>query len=95
MKILALEREINGADWNDAETLLEQEAHHVFQLYLNDHLREIYFTENKTAVLILETENQAAAEHLLNQLPLVKAGKIRFEVMMLKPYTGYTRIIQN
>ena len=95
MKILAIEKEVEGTTWEHTEKLLEQEAQHVFQLYLSDSLREIYFTEDKTAVLILETKDKTTAEKLLNDLPLVKAGKIAFEIMELKPYTGYERIIKN
>ena len=95
MKILALEREIEGTVWDNTETLLEQEAQHIFQLYLSDSLREIYFTENKNAVLIMETKDKKAAERLLNSLPLVKSGKIKFEIMELKPYSGFERIIKN
>ena len=95
MKILALEKEIEGAIWEHIEKLLEQEAQHVFQLYLSDCLREIYFTEDKNAVLILETEDRKTAEKLLNDLPLVKSGKIRFEIWELRPYSGYERILTN
>jgi hypothetical protein len=95
MKILALEREIEGVEWDNTGKLLEQEAQHVFQLYISDCLREIYFTEDKNAVLILETEDRNTAEKLLNDLPLVKAKKIRFEIIELKPYTGYERIMKN
>ena len=93
MKILALEREIEGVEWDNTEKLLEQEARHVFQMYLSDNLREIYFTEENNAVLIMETADRKTAEILLNTLPLVKSGKIKFEIMELKPYTGFARII--
>jgi Ni,Fe-hydrogenase III component G len=89
MKILALEREIEGVNLDNTKQLLEQEAHHVFQLYLSDSLREIYFTEDNNAVLILETKDKQSAKILLNTLPFVKSGKIRFEIMELKPYKGY------
>jgi hypothetical protein len=95
MKILALEREIEGTVWDNTEKLLEQEAQHVFQLYFFFNLREIYFTEDNNAVLILETKDRNAAEILLNSLPLVKSGKIKFEIMELKPYSGFERILKN
>jgi len=95
MKILALERDIEGTVWENTEALLEQEAQHIFQLYLSGSLREIYFTEDKNAVLIVETEDKEAAEKLLNCLPLVKSGKIKFEIMELKPYSGFERICRN
>jgi hypothetical protein len=94
MKILAIENEIEGVEWAGLEDLLKEEAQHVFNLYLSDSLREIYFTESKNAILILETENKEAALKLLDALPLVKSGKITFEVMELKPYTGYERIMR-
>jgi len=95
MKILALEREVEGTTWEDTETLLEEEAKHIFELYLSNHLREIYFTQDNNAVLILEATDREAAEELLHHLPLVQAGKIRFEIFGLAPYTGYTRILSH
>src|SRR5687768_11737728 len=94
MKILAIEKEIEGVEWDNLEDLLKDEAQHVYNLYLSDSLREIYFTENKNAVLIMETEDKMTAIKLLDTLPLVKSGKIKFEVMELRPYTGYERIIR-
>jgi len=93
MKILAIEKETEGIDWNDLTDLLKEEAHHVYKLYLSGVLREIYFTENKNAVLVLEVLNKDEAVELLDTLPLVKSGKIKFEVMALNPYTGYERIM--
>ena len=94
MKILAIEKVIEGVDWNHTEKLLVQEAQHVFQLYLSDCLREIYFTEDKCAVLIMETKDCKTAKTVLDALPLVKSGKIGFDIMALKPYTGFERIIK-
>ena len=94
MKILAIENEIEGVEWDNSEDLLKDEAQHVYNLYLSDSLREIYFTENKNAVLMMETEDKKTAIKLLDTLPLVKSGKIKFEVMELRPYTGYERIMR-
>ncbi|MBK7245132.1 MAG: hypothetical protein IPH98_14970 [Saprospiraceae bacterium] len=94
MKILAIEKEMKDVDWNNLGDLLKDEAQHVFHLYLSNSLREIYFTENKNAVLVLEAANKNAANELLKTLPLVKSGKIQFETMELRPYTGYERIMK-
>lgn len=94
MKILAIENEIEGVEWGNSEDLLKDEAQHVYNLYLSDSLREIYFTENKNAILMMETEDKKTAIKLLDTLPLVKSGKIKFEVMELRPYTGYERIMR-
>lgn len=95
MKILAKEKEIGSVNWDVFENLLKDEASRIFELYLSDSLREIYFTENKTAVLILETADIKTAKILLDSLPLVKSGMIKFDVMELRPYTGYERILQS
>lgn len=94
MKILAIEKETAGTDWGQLQDLLMQEARHVYQLYLSDALREIYFTENKNAVLVLEAPDTHTALQLLQTLPLVKSGKIAFELMELHPYSGYERIMK-
>ena len=94
MKILAIENEMEGVEWDNSGDLLKEEAQHVYDLYLKNSLREIYFTENKNAILVLETEDKQAAIKLLDALPLVKSGKIKFAVMELRPYTGYERIMR-
>lgn len=94
MKILAIEKEINGAKWDNLSDLLKNEARHVFELYLTDVLREIYFTENKNAVLVLESEDKLTAKKLLDSFPLVESGKIEFELMELRPYNGYERLMK-
>lgn len=94
MKILAIEKGIKEVKWDSSIDILEQEAQHVFRLYLSDTLREIYFTEDQEAVLVLETENKEAAKILLDSLPLVKAGKIRYDLLDLRPYMGYERLIR-
>nr|WP_321357833.1 hypothetical protein [uncultured Draconibacterium sp.] len=95
MKLLAIEKEVEGANWSNADDLLKNEAHHVFELYLSDILREIYFTENKNAVLILEAKDKPSAKKILDSFPLVKSGKIKFDLMELRPYNGFERIMNS
>lgn len=94
MKILAIEKELEDADWSAAKEILDDEARHVYELYLSGFLREIYFNDEHCAVLMLECENKERATELLNSFPLVKNGLIRFEVTTLNPYTGYERIMK-
>ena len=94
MKILAISKEVEGADWSDVTLTLEQEARRVYEMYLEGHLREICFTEDQDAVIILECESKEESTRLLGSLPLVEKGLLRFEVMELNPYTGYERILK-
>lgn len=93
MKLLAIEKELQPVNWqNESETLME-EARSVYQLLLADELREIYFTENKQAVLILECADKTSAQQLLSKLPLAKKGLVTFDVFELRPYTGLSRLM--
>jgi hypothetical protein len=94
MKILAIEIEMDGVEWDSLEDLLKEEALHVYNLYQSGSIRELYFTENRIAILMLEAEDKNAAIKLLDTLPLVKSGKIKFEVVELRPYTGYERLMK-
>jgi len=94
MKILALEKEVDGVDWSNLDEVLKQEAHHVYALQKQGIVREIYFNQNHCAVIILECKSAIVAKNTLNELPLVKSGLINFEVMELTPYNGFDRIIE-
>ncbi len=93
MKILAIEKELQSVDWSKATEVLSKEAESVYLLMCKDYLREIYFTEDKNAVLILECQSKSEAKQLLSKLPLVEKGIVDFELMVLKPYTGFSRLM--
>lgn len=94
MKILAIEKDVEGVNRADQETMLQQEALHVYKLYKNSFLREIYFSETHNAVLILECINKQEANEILENFPLVKNKMIEFELIELHPYDGYNRILK-
>ena len=93
MKIIAIERELKSLTESAAETY-QNEARHVYALYLKDVLREIYMTEAHCAVIILECESLKQAKQTLDTLPLVQAGAIAFDVHELHPYGGYGRLMR-
>ncbi len=95
MKILATEKELVGIDWDNKSKILENEARQVYKLYLLGSLREIYFNENHCAVLIMECGSIEQAKDLLYTLPLVVGGLIQFDLMELRPYSGFDRIIKS
>lgn len=93
MKILAIEKELKNVNWEkETETLIE-EAISVYKMILSEDLREIYFTEHKNAVLVLECTDKNEAKQLLDKLPVVKKRIISFEIMELRPYTGLSRLM--
>lgn len=92
MKILAIEKEIEDKNWNNINMILKQEAEHVYMLQKQNILREIYFNEDKCAVLVLECKDKTEAKEILSKFPLVEQNFIRFEIKELLPYTGLERL---
>ena len=93
MKILAIEKEIPNTKPEQFAPHLKSEAARIWELYKSGQLREIYFRGDRSeAVLILECGDVEEAEGLLDNLPLVQAGLIRFEVIPLVPYPGFERL---
>ncbi len=93
MKILAISKEPNPVNWELHEELLRNEARTLHQLYIDNLVREFYFTSGGDAVLILESESEAEALGTLQRLPLVDRGLISFEVTELLPYSGFSRLM--
>ncbi len=92
MKILAISKELQAVDWDSLRDILKEEALTLHNLYLADQVREFYFTDEGDAVVILECGSSEEARGILQKLPLVNHGLIRFEVMELTPYTGFCRL---
>ncbi|MBN2412034.1 superoxide dismutase [candidate division KSB1 bacterium] len=95
MKILAIEKEIPGIPEESIKPFLKPEAARVWQLQQEGILREIYFRADiSCAVLILECEDVIEADKILQTLPLVKKGKIAFDIIPLIPYPGFSRLFE-
>jgi hypothetical protein len=95
MKILALEVETENASPEQFEPHLQAEARRAWELHQSDILRELYFrADRSSAVLILECANTLEAEQVLETLPLVQAGLIRFDLIPLVPYPGFGRLFE-
>ena len=93
MKILALENEIENTTSEDFAPFLKEEAVKVWELSQQNIIREIYFRgDKKCAVLMLECDSTDEAKNILDTLPLVKENLIRFEIIPLLPYPGFSRL---
>ena len=93
MKILAFEHEIPITMPGDFAPYLKAEAACIWDLYLSGQVREMYFRQDRReAVLVLECANVENARQLLDNLPLVKAHLIQFEIIPLIPYPGFERL---
>ena len=92
MKIIAVEKEIEGKSAY-LEPFLKEEAHHLWQLYSSEVVREVYFrTDHHTAVIVMECESLYHAKEIIAEFPLVKNKLIEFDLIPLKPYDGFERL---
>jgi hypothetical protein len=92
MKILAIEREVPGIKEEQYSPHLKAEALKVWELYQVEKVREFYFSKDNYAVLILECSDENEASEILDSLPLVKEGLIKFDIIPLLPYPGFSRL---
>jgi muconolactone delta-isomerase len=95
MKILCIEKEVPGVKEEDYGPYLKAEALRAWELFQQGIVRELYFTqEDHSAVLMLECSSADEAEEVLNSLPLVKEGLIKFNIVPLIPYPGFARLFE-
>ncbi|MDM7924972.1 MAG: muconolactone Delta-isomerase family protein [bacterium] len=96
MKILALEEEMPEASGSAAsDRLLKEEAERVWELFRAGVIRQAHFRKDvRRAVLELECADAEEAERILSGLPLVREGRIRFQVIPLAPYDGFERLFR-
>jgi hypothetical protein len=93
MKVLALERELPNKGTDECTPHLHAEAAKAWELYQAGLLREMYFrTDWPGAVLVLECKDIEEANNVLATLPLVREGLIAFDVIPLRPYSGFSRL---
>jgi len=94
MKILAIEKEMPGVLDTDYQPFLEAEARKAWELHQKGLIRELYFTDEHCAVLILEARDKAHAREIVGQLPLVQQKLIDFELLALTAYPGFARLFK-
>jgi len=94
MKILAVEREVPGVKDEQFTPHLKAESLRAWELYQSGIIRELYFSKDNFAVLILECNDENEAAKILNSLPLVEEGLIKFEIISLMPYPGFNRLFE-
>ncbi len=93
MRILAIEKSVDGSPGKPSTADLRDEAARAWELQQAGSVREIYLTdEGSRAVILLECRSAVEARALLATLPLVERGFIAFDVMELEPYPGFGRL---
>jgi hypothetical protein len=93
MKILAMEKDVEGKKEEEFQPFLKAEAVRVWELHQAGFIRELYFRQDRPcAVLVLECRDGDEARRILETLPLVREGLITFDIVPLVPYPGFARL---
>ena len=96
-EILAIEKETQGVKDSDYTPYLEAETRKVWEMQQMGLIREIYFTDEHCAVLVLvlEARDKTHAREMVDELPLVQQKLIDFELMALTTYSGFARLFKD
>lgn len=90
MRFLAIENEVCPMMLGEKEVLLSEQSKALHEYYLQDYIRDIHQKSDSTeTILIMECISKREAESLLKKLPLVRAGKVTFDVIPFGPYEGF------
>ena len=90
MKVLMIIHRNSDRAAGEFAALLEPGAAHARELYANETARKIYSrADGNGSVLILEVQNEAHAKAIADELPVIKAGLMRYELYGLKPYRAF------
>lgn len=70
---------------------LEREVAYVREIYATDTLRQIWSRTDVTgACLLIEAQSESTARAAIDELPLMKAGKLEIQTFMaLRSYRGF------
>ena len=93
MEFLVLsERDLTGYDLPDFEPFLPAETNTIRRLYGEGKERSIWLRGDvRGACFTLEAPDAAAAQDIVDSLPLAKAGMSRFQLIPLQPYGGFAQ----
>jgi hypothetical protein len=90
MQFLVLARVAEGISMEQVLPHIKAEAEAVWQKYSAEIVRSIYYIAYMSgAVLTCEAPDLPAMEEIAAQFPMAKAGVLKFEILPLKPYTGF------
>lgn len=94
MQFLVLTTDAPGVDWKRQDDLLRAEARTAYGLWQKGVVRQLWFTEEQDAVIILECANKRTAKATVESLPLIKHGLLRYTLTQLSPYPGFDRLLR-
>ncbi len=92
MPFLAIEKELQEIPLTLKDFILKEEAKTVLSLCNEGTIKEIYFNEHHCAIIFFNGDSVEIVNSAIASLPLVREGYIMFDVMELKPYTGFSRL---
>ena len=86
----------DGVPADRVESYVEAEAAAAWKLYEAGIVREVWYREDLSGVVIAaDADSPEALIKELNSLPMVSAEIVSLEVISLRPYTGYKALFKS
>ena len=96
MKILAMDELLPGVTLEKMRPYLKEEAASAWKHYCEGTVRELYFRQDHPgAVMVLECDSVEQANRMTDELPLVKAGLIKFDFIPLGPFLPFAELFKH
>lgn len=93
MLFLVIARVVTGTPLEQVLPLVKPESAKIWEYYAADRVRSVYyFADMGGAILLYEAASLAEAQTAIDQLPMGQAGVLTFEIIPLKPYTGFEQL---
>lgn len=87
MKILAIDKVMPDATPDKVKETFMDEVNYTVKMYLADVVREMYFRQDRSGtILMLEAPSLEEARGLINNMPMVQAGLIDYELIPVGPF---------
>jgi hypothetical protein len=91
MKFLAVIEVVADAPMAQVRAELANEVREVWKRFSEGAIRELYATDTPTRVVfVLEASDAPAAAAVLDELPLIAAGLLCYELTELRPFTNWS-----
>jgi hypothetical protein len=96
MKFLAMSRRVAGVTNEQVAVHAVAEALQAFRLMSSNVFEQMYFSADwKGVVLVMQADSRAAAEAILQTLPMVEHGVIAFDLYGLTNYDHFSRLFKD
>jgi hypothetical protein len=93
MQVLVIARVKPGILVEQVLPFVAPEAGQAWEFYASEQIRQMYYIADMSgAVMLWEGESVASVTEEVHKLPMAKGNILDFDILPLKPYTGFAAL---